>query len=46
MSAYDALSSWVAGHGGTPAGDPWEVYLSQPGGDPAHARTEVTQLYT
>lgn len=45
--AYEALSGWVREHGGEPAGDPWEVYLtdtaSEP--DPAAWRTQIVQPY-
>ncbi len=46
-SAYEALASWVASHGSEPAGDPWEVYLTDPGSepDPAAWRTEIIQPY-
>ena len=45
--AYQALDSWVRGHGGEPAGDAWEVYLSDPASqpDPAAWRTGVVQPY-
>jgi effector-binding domain-containing protein len=45
--AYDALDAWVREHGGKPVGDPWEVYLSDPGRepDPATWRTEIVQPY-
>jgi effector-binding domain-containing protein len=45
---YEALLAWVAEHGGTPSGDAWEVYLSDPGAqpDPATWRTEVVQPYS
>ncbi len=45
--AYEALTSWVGGHGGEPAGDPWEVYFSDPARepDPAAWRTEIVQPY-
>lgn len=45
--AYQALTGWLAEHGGEPAGDPWEVYLSGPptNPDPASWRTEVLQPY-
>ena len=45
--AYEALASWIDARGGTPAGDAWEIYLTdaeeQP--DPATWRTEIIQLY-
>ena len=45
--AYEALASWVTSHGGEPAGDPWEVYFTDPASepDPATWRTEVVQPY-
>lgn len=45
--AYQALVSWVSQHGGELAGDPWEVYLSDPSAepDPATWRTEILQPY-
>ena len=45
--AYQALASWVSSHGGEPAGDPWEVYFSDPASepDPATWRTEIVQPY-
>jgi effector-binding domain-containing protein len=44
---YEALASWVNDHGGTPEGDAWEVYLSDPARqrDPATWRTEIVQPY-
>jgi hypothetical protein len=44
--AYEALEKWVAGCGGSPEGPPWEVYLSEPTGDPAQWRTEIVQPFT
>lgn len=45
--AYEALAAWVRDHGGEVAGDPWEVYLTDPASDPDPAawRTEVVQPY-
>ncbi len=45
--AYQALASWVGQHGGELAGDPWEVYFSDPSTepDPATWRTQVVQPY-
>jgi effector-binding domain-containing protein len=45
--AYEALAAWVSSHGGEPAGDPWEVYFSDPAAepDPATWRTEIVQPY-
>jgi effector-binding domain-containing protein len=45
--AYRALTSWVSSHGGEPAGDPWEVYYTDPASesDPATWRTEIIQPY-
>ncbi len=46
--AYDALQQWVHEHGRQPAGDPWEVYLTDPSADPDPRawRTEVVLPYT
>jgi effector-binding domain-containing protein len=46
-SAYAALESWVRERGAEPAGDAWEVYLSDPAArlDPATWRTEIVQPY-
>lgn len=46
-AAYEALASWVGDHGGEPAGDPWEVYFSDPSAqpDPATWRTDIVQPY-
>lgn len=46
-SAYQALASWVSSHRGEAAGDPWEVYFSDPASepDPATWRTEIVQPY-
>jgi effector-binding domain-containing protein len=45
--AYEAVEAWVREHGGTPAGDPWEIYhsdaVTEP--DPASWRTEVVAPY-
>jgi effector-binding domain-containing protein len=45
--AYEALASWISSRGGEPAGDPWEVYFSDPASepDPATWRTEIVQPY-
>lgn len=45
--AYQAVAAWVTEHGGEPAGDPWEVYLSGPPTepDPANWLTQVVQPY-
>lgn len=45
--AYEALESWVREHDGDLAGDPWEVWLSDPSRepDPMTWRTEVVQPY-
>jgi effector-binding domain-containing protein len=42
-AAYEALEAWVAERGGVPAGDPWEIYESDPNAqpDPATWRTQV-----
>jgi effector-binding domain-containing protein len=46
--AYTALRTWVWAHQGTPDGDAWEVYLTDPGSvpDPADWCTEIVQPYT
>lgn len=45
-AAYHALARWVAERG-EPDGDPWEVYLTDPGAEPEPAgwRTEIVQPY-
>lgn len=45
--AYEALAQWVKEHGQELAGDPWEVYFSDPSvePDPATWRTEIVQPY-
>jgi effector-binding domain-containing protein len=43
--AYAALSAWLSEHGATAASPPWEVYFSEPTGDPATWRTGVLQPY-
>lgn len=45
--AYAALAEWIATHGGTPKGDPWEVYLSDPAQepDPAQWRTHLVMPF-
>ena len=45
--AYDAIAAWLAGHHAVAAGDPWEVYFTDPSEvpDPAQWRTEVVQPY-
>ena len=42
--AYKALETWVNEHGAK-AGDPWEVYFSDPSTDPASWRTEIVQPF-
>lgn|SRR5512146_2905999 len=46
-AAYEVLASWVTRHGGELAGDPWEVYFTDPASepDPATWRTEIIQPY-
>ena len=46
--AYAALVAWVADRGGKTAGDPWEIYLSDPAEepDPASWRTEIVMPFT
>lgn len=45
--AYAALAEWVARNGGHPAGDPWEVYFSDPARepDPRTWRTEIVMPF-
>jgi len=45
--AYRALAEWISAQGGAPAGDPWEVYLTDPAADPEPStwRTEIVQPY-
>ena len=38
---YARVQAWFAESGRTPAGEMWEVYWSEPVGDPATWRTEV-----
>jgi effector-binding domain-containing protein len=47
VPGYHALEAWITERGGELAGDPWEVYLSDPGAqpDPATWRTEIVQPY-
>lgn len=45
-AAYDAVYAWIAEHGGQPTGDPWEVYFSPPGTEPAATRTEIHVPYS
>ncbi len=44
---YDALVAWIKRHDGEPAGEAWEIYLSDPRHepDPATWRTEIVQPY-
>jgi effector-binding domain-containing protein len=44
---YQALVSWVGEHGGELAGDPWEVYFSDPARepDPRRWRTEIVMPF-
>jgi len=43
---YAELTAWVRDHGGTPHGDAWEVYLTEPDpDDPSAARTQIVQPY-
>ena len=45
--AHAALDAWVREHDGETAGDPWEVYATDPDDDPdpAHWRTVVVQPF-
>jgi effector-binding domain-containing protein len=42
-AAYGELADWIAERGEEPAGDPWEVYHSDPAKepDPERWRTEI-----
>lgn len=44
---YVALDDWVRAQGGTPTGDPWEIYFNDPHTepDPARLRTDVVMPY-
>lgn len=45
-AAYVALAAWIAGRGGAPTGDPWEVYLSDPAEpDPGAWRTDIVMPF-
>ena len=46
-AAYGALAQWVARKDGRPAGDPWEVYFSDPAQerDPQKWRTEIVMPF-
>ncbi|NNC92063.1 MAG: AraC family transcriptional regulator [Acidimicrobiia bacterium] len=46
--AYDAMSTWMQEHGVHPEGAAWEVYHTDPNGqpDPATWRTEIVQPYS
>lgn len=45
--AYEALAGWIAAHGATSDGDPWEIYDSDPATEPDQRRwrTEIFQPY-
>lgn len=43
--AYEAVDEWIAAHDATPRGEPWEIYLSEPVGDPSTWRTDVLAPY-
>jgi effector-binding domain-containing protein len=43
--SYAAVAEWLRLRGGTPAGDPWEIYHDPPTGDPDTWRTEIVQPY-
>jgi effector-binding domain-containing protein len=43
--SYAAVTEWLRLRGGTPAGDPWEIYHDPPAGDPDTWRTEIVQPY-
>ncbi len=45
--AYGALTEWITRSGGTPAGDPWEVYFTDPAEepDPEKWRTEIVMPF-
>ena len=44
---YQAIADWIETKKAAPAGDPWEVYLSDPGTqpNPARWRTQIVQPY-
>lgn len=46
--AYKALTDWLSQHGARAAGEPWEVYHTDPTTDPDPMtwRTEIIQPYT
>ena len=46
-AAYEGVMRFIADEPGTPQGDPWEIYLSDPADhpDPSSWRTEVVQPY-
>lgn len=46
--AYQALTTWLTTQNAAAAGDPWEIYFSDPttNPDPSTWRTEVVQPYT
>lgn len=47
VPGYRAINDWLTGQHATPFGDPWEIYLSDPGAqpDPAQWRTQIVQPY-
>lgn len=47
VPGYRALEKWLSDHGYAAAGDPWEVYLTDPDAspDPATWRTDIVQPY-
>lgn len=38
---YGRLESWIREHGRSPAGEVWEIYLTEPAGDPSTWRTRI-----
>lgn len=46
-AAYRELEEWISRQGGTPTGDPWEVYFSDPAQepDPQKWRTEIVMPF-
>jgi effector-binding domain-containing protein len=47
VPGYQAITDWITSQNAAPVGDPWEVYLSDPGAqpDPAQWQTQIVQPY-
>lgn len=45
--AYEALAEWIVRNGGTPSGDPWEIYFTDPAEEPDQQkwRTEIVMPF-